>query len=421
MNERQDLDILSRVALLDQVCQDRIFDYLLPSLLSKLYSEIEIAFSKSFYYNMPATIKALKKLMDDINGGIKLDEKISKKEEKDLRNNYKKELKRKKKFILNAFYFLKNFIDERNDFNGFYNLTLNRGMEYSDDSNDWSIYENAKFNFDSNRLREVIEFYIPEELRERTMIAGGCFTEYNKDDSTLSDNGKKVKKFLLDSQDIDVYIFVNKARVDEAKKTINSILVKCTTPYDISKMYNFSSSLVFYDKHSKFGNINLVFVADYYCRKAISYYITNFFDLSVCCIFYYYPDNAIYVHKKLFRKYSIITNALLAEIRKSKMNKRHSTEQEDDGERDEDEEFKFISESAIYALPTDFDCSVEEHLKKLSNIELTTSNIYFILDRLNWRYLKYYFKNCSNDKLKNVKCNHLYLLFIKDNIKTKNY
>lgn len=84
-----------------------------------------------------------------------------------------------------------------------------------------TYYPNVKFNFQSNQFyKDIIDKYVPNKLKEKSFIAGGCFTTFDES-SIINSCSPQTYSMLKEAKDVDIFITKDPPRV---LKVINHII-----------------------------------------------------------------------------------------------------------------------------------------------------------------------------------------------------
>lgn len=158
--------------------------------------------------------------------------------------------------------------------NSYINMTNEKNFKLKE-------FSSVNYNFNSEFYRNLMEEILFEEDLEKSVIAGGCFTNYLHNNLSL-EFPDLFKLFCL-QQDIDIYI--ESTKFAKYKQKYNTRIFKNNKKYPLSFF-----TMKFCWKDMK---INIIFA------KNITDIIQKF-DLDFSKIFYSYSMNSIYAYITLF-------------------------------------------------------------------------------------------------------------------------
>lgn len=161
--------------------------------------------------------------------------------------------------------------------NNFINLTKEKNFKLKD-------FSFVNYNFNRDFYRRIMEEILFEEDLKKSVIAGGCFTNYVHNNFSL--DFPDLFKILSEQKDIDIYI--QSTKFTKYKNKYNTRIFKNKKYYPLS-FY----SMKFNWKAIK---INLIFA-----KNKMS--LIQEFDLDFSKIYYSYSYHSIYAYCTLFESF----------------------------------------------------------------------------------------------------------------------
>ena len=156
-------------------------------------------------------------------------------------------------------------------------------------------FSSVNFNFNVEFYKLLIEEIVFKEDFNRTIIAGGVFSNYHSNCFTIE--FPILFDIISNKKDIDIFIETNE--ISKYIMKYSQIIGKISEYYEYISHLGYPFTLFSIKFVWKNLNINIIFVRN-------NMEIIEKFDFDFCKIFYSYKNNSIYVYQTLLESFETI-------------------------------------------------------------------------------------------------------------------